>query len=317
MKKFIVKIFTFVILLISFAYFFEYVITSGLKKMSDYRFKTWTDFTKSQVNADLIINGNSRAFSHYSPDVLDSALAINSYNLGIGGYPFETQYLKYHFYLQYNNKPRFIIQNVDFITLKNVEYIGFEREQFFPYVFTPFMRVNLSKYGFTKSELYLPLVRYFGYQQEIKEGLFSYLNLFHKVRRTTNKGYSPETGKWNPEELNKLDKLIFEKDVRSTKLFERFLAECHKDSILVFLVNSPVYYRATAKLLESENMKYFFLNKAKKYNAEYLDYTNNQICFDSTNFVVSVHMNESASRKFSRILASDIDSICKHRNYNK
>lgn len=309
MKKFIINITLFGVLLFSTACLVDYMITTGLKRMDDYRYKTWTDFVKKPVNADVVVNGNSRAFSHFVPQVIDSFIKLKAYNLGIGGTPFEGQYLKYHFYLQYNTKPRIVIQNVDFITLVDVNFIGHEREQFFPYVFTPYMRNELGKFGFEKQELYLPAVRYFGYQHEVKDGLLSFFNFMPPNRRTVFSGFSAENGIWNPTELNQLDTIKFSRDKRSVILFERYLEECQKDSISVFLVNSPVFYRATAKLQENDKMNEFFCNMAKKYGAMYLNYTDDPMCMDSSNFVVAVHLNEKAAYKFSKKLALDVDSI--------
>src|SRR5665647_1612683 len=115
MKKFSIKVTAFFILFVISAYLLDYFISSGLKQTEEYRFQSWNDIVQSKINADVLIMGNSRAFSHYSPKIIDSILKTNSYNLGIGGHPFNVQYLKYKLYEEHNKKPQLIIQNIDFV----------------------------------------------------------------------------------------------------------------------------------------------------------------------------------------------------------
>ena len=57
---------------------------------------------------------------------------------------------------------------------------------------------------------------------------------------------------------------------------------------------------------DRNQMNLFYNNLANKYGFKYLDYTNDSICFDSTKFVVAVHLNEVGAKAFTRKLVKDI-----------
>jgi len=308
-KKFFLKSFLFVIILLGCSYGLDFAISNGLSNMQDYRFQSWNDVIQSEVNADIIVNGNSRGLSHFNVEILEEVLNCNAYNLSIGGHPFNIQNMKYNFYLEHNKPPSVIIQNVDFLTINSAQVIGHEREQVFPYIFDSFLQTHLHDFGFSKMELYLPLIRYFGYQMVIKNGLLQFLKLRNYNSHPSYKGFYPEKGQWNPTELNRLEDITFETDTAAAKLFEQYLTDCKKNEIKVILVNSPVYYRAMNKVSNRDSMTDYFQDISTKNGHIYLDYTKDDICLDSTNFSVSVHLNEKGAAKFTRKLANDLDSL--------
>lgn len=296
-------------MVIAGAFFFDHAISNGLSTMNDYRYKCWNEIQEGNINADIIINGNSRALCHFVPSVIDSGFNCKTYNLGFGGHPFNAQYFKYGFYLQYNKKPKLVIQNVDFFTLSDVFIIGHEREQVLPFVFDAYMQSHLLDFGFTKSEVYIPVVRYFGYQQAIKNGLFEYLSIKKYNKESSKQGFIPETGNWDPTGLSKLKTIQFSKDSFSIKLFEKYLQELKENNIEVILVNSPLYYKASEKIEKREEMNAYFNEVASKYGFKYMDFSNDSICYDSTKFVVAIHLNEDGANKFSRKLISEIKKL--------
>lgn len=279
--------------------------------MEDYRFQSWKEISDGKINADIIINGNSRALSHFNPKILDSVLKKKSYNLGIGGHPFNVQYMKYSFYLTHNSKPKYIIQNVDFGTLEKKSILGHEREQVFPYFNDKFLQKELTSFGFNKIEIYVPLIRYFSYQMVIKNGLLEFFRVKHYKNRHSYKGFSPERGIWNPTELNKVKTIKFLLDNKTHQLFDLYLKNCANNNIKVILVNSPVYYSAMAKVKDKTEMNKYFKNISNKYGHTYLDYTSDTMCLDTSNFTVAVHLNEKGANIFSNKFAKDIKTIVK------
>ena len=60
-----------------------------------------------------------------------------------------------------------------------------------------------------------------------------------------------------------------------------------------------------------EDARAYFEQVAEKYGCVYLDYTDTPECYDKNNFVVSVHLNSDAARKFSQTLVEDLISLNK------
>ena len=183
-----------------------------------------------------------------------------------------------------------------------------ESEQFFPLVYDKAMRKELRKSGYGFLELNMPLYRFFGYQQVIKNGLMEALHVKH-YSRPSYKGFLPEKGQWNGSELARMkpEQVVLSEEGKA--LFEDYLAQCRADSIQVVLVNSPLYAGAREKLLGYDDARVYFEQVAEKYDCLYLDYTDTPVCYDTTNFVVSVHLNARAAREFSETLMEDLKSL--------
>jgi len=111
-----------------------------------------------EINADIIINGNSKAWHHISPKIIDSVIGLNSYNLGIDGYDFMMQKAKFDMYSKYNKTHKIVIQIVGNSTLDKRDDL-YQNIQFKPYINDPIIREITKKYkGFSFLDYNLPLV---------------------------------------------------------------------------------------------------------------------------------------------------------------
>jgi hypothetical protein len=172
------------------------------------------------------------------------------------------------------------------------------------------MRKELKKLGYGWSELNIPMFRYYGYQQVIKNGLMEFFHLKHYVTMPAYKGHRPEEGPWNGTPLAEMDSQTISFTDDDLSLFDDYLQECKKDSIQVLLVYSPFYIKAKEKLTGFDDARTLFHEIAKKYDFHYLDYTVDfPISQDTSNFCISVHMNPQATKAFTQVLCRDIDSL--------
>lgn len=312
MRKFIIKVLGFGFAVLLMAVMLDVMISFGLRKTDCYRYQTFSDIFKGNMNCDVLYIGNSRGFSHFNPRIIDSICRVNSYSLGLGGYPINAQIATYHCYKTHNGTPRLIVQQVDFVTLNIMQDIRHQHdsERFFPTVYDPIMRKELKNMGYGFMELYCPIYRYFGYQKVIKDGLLEFLKVKHYIERPAYKGFSPEKGKWDGTNVAAMDSITSDLDKEAITLFENYLDECKKDGVYVLLVNSPVYAPTTKKVKNMEEVNNYFKSVAQKFGYKYLNYTENyDLCNDTLNFCVSVHLNPKATDKFSTDFAHDLDSL--------
>ena len=312
MKKFLMRVFISAIVLYVLAGVLDFVVCKGLLQMEDYRFQDYAAMLDGGMDHDLLIMGNSRGKAHYDPRILDSLLHTDSFCIGIGGYPFNVQLLKYNLYRERNRKPRVIVQDIDPGTVVNffpdVRH-QHQSEQFFPLVYDRPQRRELRRVGYGFLDLNLPMYRFFGYQQVIKNGLLEALHLKHYVSFPAYKGHRPEDGAWDGTELGRMEVQEISIDESRKALFESYLARCREDSIQVVLVYSPMFAGAREKMHGLDEARACFSEMAERYGFVYLDYLDDPICRDSTNFCVSVHMNPEATAAFTRRLARDLDSL--------
>lgn len=113
MRKFTVKILMFGLLLLVAATLADYALSRQYRHTADYRFAVWNDIIQGGMQNDLIVMGSSRSWVHISPKILDSALNISSYNIGMDGSCIDRQIPRYKMYRRRNAKPKVIVQNVD------------------------------------------------------------------------------------------------------------------------------------------------------------------------------------------------------------
>ena len=311
MKKFLLKILVFALVIFVLALGLDRMICKGLLEMEDYRFQDYSAMLDGGMDNDVLIMGNSRGKSHFDPYIIDSICHTSSFCIGVGGYPINVQRIKYELYKEHNRKPRVIIQNIDHMSLFVHEDVKHQHqsEQFFPLVYDPLMREELKNIGYGFKELYIPLFRIIGYQKEIKNGLFEFLHLKHYVSRPAYKGHRPEEGAWDGTELEKMSVQMVEQSEKGKRAFESLMEEYFSDSVTVVLVNSPMYYGAKEKILGLDKVQQYFSDIAERYGAYYLDYTDIDICRDTSNFCVSVHMNPEATREFTELFCHDLDSL--------
>ena len=304
LKKLILFVATFTI----FAYFLQSFVDAGLVKNADYR--EWDDLFHSRINADLLIQGSSRAWVHVSPKVLDSALKLNSYNLGMDGHNFLMQYYRFQLYLNYNKKPKYIIQTVDTSTLdRRKDLYGIE--QFVPYLKYPLMRKAVSYYeGFEYVDYLLPAVKYRHQKDIVFTGIREH---FQPSPSYKYKGFEAKHKKWDDSfskfKANNPEGVRANVDRFTDRLFDRFMEYCRAHGITVVLVYTPEYIGAQRLITNRAEVVKVFKEYSARYGAAFLDYSDSYICYDTDNFYNSQHLNAQGVDKFNAMLASDLASI--------
>lgn len=308
MKRFLIKISIFLAVVYAVAWGLDYTISKGLYEMDDYRYISWQEIVNGEINADLVIMGNSRALSHFEPWTIDSICGLETYNLGLGGYPINVELMKYNLYCAHNVRPRYIIHQVDYMTMEvlNAPH-QHQSEQFLPLMYDKSIRPELNRIGYTWKDLYIPLYRYWGYQIVIKNGLLEFSSLKHYISDPSRLGHHYEQGAWDGTVLAKMDTIYAKMDTAAMRLFEDYMQQCHKDGVKVILVNSPTYVGANQKTKGLDKVNAYFDSIASAYNTVYWNYNvDYPFCNDTANFCVSVHMNPEATHEFSVDFARDL-----------
>jgi hypothetical protein len=307
MKAFLAKVLFYAMLLTVGAFSLDYILEKGLRKSEEGEFQIWNDIFESRINSDVIISGNSRAWVHISPEILDSVLHVNSYNLGIDGYPFSMQYVRFKLFEKYNKKPRLIIQNVDFTTLYR-RTTPYNKTQFLSYLHEDFIKDELKKTEFTEFELYIPAMQYHSEFPIVEHGLMEFFNIKH-YQISRYKGYCGQERTWDRSKLEEIlsqDSIIAEREPETVELFDTYLNYCKENDIQVILVFTPQYIKMTEFTKNWDDEMQVYHDFAEKYDIPFLDYTHDTICYDTTYFYNAMHLNKKGSELFSIKLTNDI-----------
>lgn len=300
MKRFLKNILIFSIALLGLLVVEDAATTYAFHKKTTRKYVVWNDIVHNNINADLIILGNSRAWCQYSPQILDSVLGTTSYNIGIDGSCFNRQLARYELYRHYiPNAPKYIVQNVEFFTLGHTE--GYEREQFMPYLIYPYFRERICQIEpFSFGELYIPMYRYY---------VNNVYDEYTKYDFPVVKGYLGEDNKWDGSKLNETEPYIQEVDTNSLKMFIDYIEGLQEENIKLILVFAPIYKDGLSKVLNLEEIHGLYYDLANKYNLPILDYANCWLSQDTTYVYNATHLNKQGAELFSTKLAHDIDSL--------
>ncbi len=313
--KFSKKVFFLFVLLIISLYAFAYMIDTGLQKSRNAYFASWNDLYNSKINADLLIMGSSRAEFHISPKIIDSLLMLNSYNLGLSAWHFDMQYARFRMYLQHNRKPKYIIHNVDVYGFSKRADVA-DYLQFLPYIQDTILQ-NVTHNHKGEFDIYqrnIPLFKYKHQQKIAFEGFFGFMGCSDLYDTTSKyKGYRGNDYAWNKDfesfkkRFPKGAKYRFDKEVK--RQFEEYLAFCQRENIKVILVYAPEYYEVQPYYKNKSELLNLCQESVKKYNCQFLDYSNNPLCYNRTYFYNSQHLNRLGAELYSLDLGKKIKNL--------
>jgi hypothetical protein len=247
---------------------------------------------------DVLINGNSRALTQYSPKILDTILDMNTYNLGIDGSAINRQIIKFDRFVSLHGYPRYLIQNIDFFTMN--KSVGFEKEQYYPYFFIDKQLKQMvdESENYFWADKYLPLYRYIGFNEIVLKHLFSKDTLF--------KGYLEHDQKYDGSMIEQMTTVQISRDSEMIQEFDKFLHVLSQNGTQVIFVYAPIYHEVIKKCEQADLVYEMYDSIASKHNIPILNYFNDSICFDNKYFYNATHLNKTGAELFTSKLARDL-----------
>lgn len=308
MKKFLIGTLLFFGILFLLAWTADLWITHQFKKLETSPFGNWNDIYDSNIQSDVLIIGSSRAYVQFNPRILDSALHINFYNLGMNGRAVESQVIKYHTYRRLHNaKPKLILFEIYQGTLDTSD--GFDRIQFVPYLKDPVLWNDIRKVdNFSWADCHIPCWRYGQYKKEVIDvikGKSDFCNPKYKLY----KGFCDFDRPWDGSKLAKIDTLHHSRIPSAIHELKQFLQECQQEDIRVVFVIAPYYIGATKKIDDLDGMYKLFYSITEPYQIPIMDYTNDPLSCDTAYFYNNSHLNRKGATLFSKKFAHDLDSL--------
>lgn len=313
MKKFLLHTLLFFALLWVLAFTADCIITSKLRKERTSPFAVWNDIYDHKIESDVLVMGSSRAYVQFNPAVIDTILGVNSYNLGMDGRRADSQILQYKIYRQqHNKKPKLIIYEVSHGTMNRSN--GYEREQFLPYLHDKNLwRATKSTEGFTLADRLLPCWRYLGYQKLLKQ-LFIEKKQLKDYSDPLHKGFHGFHKHWSGKALSNVHSVSYDKNPAIIQQYKDFVKDCKQSGIQVVMVISPFYIGGTRKMQDAGGMQRMFQKIAAECNVPLLDYTYDELSFDTAYFYNTMHLNDIGADIFSRKVANDIRTLSESGN---
>ena len=311
MKKFLTRFAIWIVIAFVLALLADVMITVGLRKTAVRKYVVWNDIHRGDIDADLVVLGNSQAWCSYNTYIMDSMLNLNSYNLGIDGHSLEFQLIRYETYQRFNPCPKVVLLNVCFFgTFYIMSDEQYEREQFFPYMTdATLMETVAKKKHITWVDRYVPLYRYFGYRDEVEMGMSSFFGKTGFPDGDFHKGYRGNEYDWNSSGVL-LDSVMSSSiDMRLAVDLDRFAKNCCKEDVKLVFVKYPICYPVVERVENLHQSDSIIEAISKKYNIPVLDYYYSDITKDATNYYNYTHLNKKGSELFTMELCHDLDSL--------
>ena len=312
MKKFLLNIGLFVVVVAALAVVGDYMISSGLRKTTIRKYAVWNDiYNGNNLDNDLVIIGASSCWAAYNPQIPDSILNISSYNLAIVNHTWYPCYqLRYNTYARHAHAPKYIVINIDMGTFGVLDE-PYEREQFFPYFWIDDSLVSeIQEYkNISFFERYCPLWRYIGYRTDIEQGVLSFFGKKHFEDDVIYKGYTGNTQGWHRESLDVLDSVTIEWYQEQVDSMILFIKRCKNNGQSVYLVKTPIYFELQERFTNKQDMITLYDSIASITHVPLLDYWNHPVIYDSTLFYNPSHLNMHGADVISICLTHDLDSL--------
>jgi hypothetical protein len=306
MKRFLVKTVLVFVALFTLMWCLDLLITHRLHHSKATAFVGMNDVFFDSTHYDVVVMGSSRGLVQYDTRILDTVLNINCYNLSVNGRGVISQVIKYRLYEKRHGRPKLIIQNIDCFLLE--EDNGFEREQYLPYLFDDdLFEMIKNREGFNALDRKVPLIRYSGYEQVIKEGL-GFPNKMDK--KEMYKGYRPDSSGWDGHKLATIEEIGFGYNPTAVSTFRSFLNECSDKGIKVLFVYAPFFSGARRKMSDENKKTMFdsFDSLAKDYQIPILSWWDSPISEDTAFFYNATHLNAEGAKMFTHELATILKS---------
>lgn len=286
----------------------DVIVTKGLRKSNAFEFNELTMIHNSQIDANLIINGSSKALCQFDPKIIDEMLSVKSYNFGMNGTGLELQNLVYNLYRKYNKKPDYIIQVVSSGTLKETENMH-EFKRYSPYLNDSLVREKaLVLNGFNKVDLYIPFIKYSGFSIEIINGIFNFIGIkLPSDKNKKYKGYFSHNAQWNnsfekfKEKYPNGLELIIDKEL--IELLDTSVKKAIQEGTNYIMIYPPTYYEAQLYITNREGIINIYKEIAINNNIIFLDFSSDELTKSKEYFYDSQHLNKKGAELFTKKLS--------------
>lgn len=317
MKRFIYKVFLFLIPVVIGIYTLEYYFTqTSLKyEMSNGETHLWKEIFDGKIKADAFIYGSSKVWKGYDVPEMNKTSKQQFYSFGFDGHTLDLQYLRHQKIVENNALPSLIILNVDIFTFGFRKSL-YQYEQFLPHMLNGhFVYEDLEQFNyFKRSDFQFPLVRYLGNFKTFAK-LFR-INKYHDTL-IRDHGFLPSESSWNGSfeaMLKRRKSNITPISEQVVSKFDSLISFCQRNNINLITVYSPEYYEVYKVWNDYEPYKQEVKEIVLSRNIPLIDFTNDSICFSKDNFYDSQHLNQKGASEFSKQL---IDSLIKYNYIDK
>jgi|GEM_PF-808908 len=307
------RLMSFFFVLAVIAVVLNWLFNFGLRRIKTSEFGASNLIISGQVNAQIVINGSSRALVHYDPRIIGRITGESTYNLGRNAAQTDMQLAFLKTYLRHNVKPLRILQNLDpysFVLTREV----YDPAQYLPYLneptlYEPLRKINPAAWKWK----YIPL---YGYA--VEDMNFTWIKALKGVvglnpREDYFLGYNPRDLQWTGDferfQAQHTNGVRLNVESEGVQLLVELVETCQNDGIQVILVLSPEYIGSQTMSRNREEVVGRFQKIAEQFRTPFWDYSQSDICRNQSLFYNSQHMNRAGAELFSAEIARRLAAL--------
>ena len=318
MKSGVGKLLVFFCLIAASAAALQKLIDHGMRQVQVSDIGALNRVMSGKVNARIVINGSSRAMSHYDPDVIREATGESAFNLGRNGSQIDIQLAVLEAYLRHNAAPEVVIQNLDHFSFLTTHEL-YDPGRYIPYLnerelYKTVQEINpeawkwkyLPLYGYAVEDM--RMTWFLGFRQAIGLGPKPEGNLL---------GYVPRDASWNGDfaafVAEHPDGVKVDIEPKGVADLEAMVAICQSKGVQLILVYSPEYVPMQKLVTNRREIFGKFEAIAKQAGVPLWDYSGSEISHNQALFSNSQHLNRQGAEAFSQDLAGRLAGYLKAR----
>jgi hypothetical protein len=283
-------------------------ITSGLRRIKTGQYGVSNRIMQGKVNAQVIINGSSRALSHFDPRIIEAQTGHSAFNLGRNGSQTDMQVAVLKAYLEHNRAPEVVIHSLDSFSFEATRKV-YNPAQYVPYLYDEELYKPLHQFdrNIWRSR-YLPL---YGYV--VDDMSFSWILGLGALSGWSPPedfflGFNPRSKKWTDEfqrfKSGNPRGVRWPIDPEGMQSVEDLIRLCQQHGIQLIFVYSPEYVEMQKLTKNRAEVFDLFHGLAGHYHVPLWDYSDWKYAADTQLFQNSQHLNAEGAELFSEDVAN-------------
>ncbi len=307
MKRFIIKIGLFFVLLIALDRGIGYV----LQYMTDNArggYLGHQNYILKDSKDDVLIFGSSRAIHHYNAPMIQDSLNVSCYNCGQDGEGI-IMYYGWWQLIKQNNTPKVIVYEVfpayDYVIGDNTKHLGWLK------LLYENKSIQQEFEEIEPKEKYKMLSLMYRYNSRFHQILLDYIHPVHSI----NRGYLPVYRELDTLQIKsdeaKESEVSKEIEIDSLKMdyFDRILTRLDNTQIVFFI--SPTWYGKNVQDLTS------LKNLAMRHNCGFYDFTaDSSFVHHNDYFYDGYHLNSKGADKYTQKVIEVLRSLISNNSLN-
>ncbi len=311
MRKFIKKSFSFLIVIFITSFLFQQLVFLLVKTINVGELGVMNKIVEGKINSDILICGSSRSLVGIDPLTISQATGFKAFNLSLNGSRLGIQLPVLKTYLKYNKKPKILIQELGFESLRLDEKI-FAPYKYLPYIYDDELYQGLKKIdpNFWMHK-YIPLTNLIYFNADFQKVFFKdFFASLSDGNDYLKEGYNPHNNSWTIDaksfiKLNLDD--YFSLTDKGNEYLKEVIEICLELNIKIILVTTPVYAKFNQSDYNKEKMIKTFTAIAYKNNIPYYNYLDIPISEEKKYFYNFTHLADNGAKEFSKIISKELN----------